>query len=288
MPRSRSMSIQSDVTPRRPPLPCTAPAAEITSACRASASVSVDLPASGWLITANVRRRRAWVPGSSDTFDAGLRRTPRSSHSSSPRTRTRGPVPRVRPGSHDDGAQRPQRPGELVTGSRPGRNARPGTDELPGGPAGSSDPRPDDPAGLHRFPGRPSSRRRRRAACRAGPAACCRRPLRRPSRAPPRSSRPRPPAPACPASGCWAVTVPSTVGGVSGSGSIATTRAAMATSCACAAGSPTSAGTSTSSGVLMNSDGSQRHTGRGQHGRSRTERSAPGPEPCAAATSGRA
>src|SRR4051794_1118416 len=67
MPRSRSMSIQSDVTPRRPPLPCTAPAAEITSACRASASVSVDLPASGWLMTANVRRRRAWVPGSSGT-----------------------------------------------------------------------------------------------------------------------------------------------------------------------------------------------------------------------------
>ncbi len=59
MPRSRSMSIQSDVTPRRPPLPCTAPAAEITSACRASASVSVDLPASGWEMTANVRRRRA-------------------------------------------------------------------------------------------------------------------------------------------------------------------------------------------------------------------------------------
>ena len=58
MPRSRSMSIQSEVTPLRPPLPWTAPAAEMTSACRASASVSVDLPASGWLITAKVRRRR--------------------------------------------------------------------------------------------------------------------------------------------------------------------------------------------------------------------------------------
>ncbi|GAA4973249.1 hypothetical protein GCM10025792_16040 [Pseudonocardia tropica] len=29
----------------------------MTSACSASASVSVDLPASGWEITANVRRR---------------------------------------------------------------------------------------------------------------------------------------------------------------------------------------------------------------------------------------
>ena len=50
-----------------PAAPCRAPrpAASITSACRASASVSVDLPASGWLITANVRRRCACVPGSS-------------------------------------------------------------------------------------------------------------------------------------------------------------------------------------------------------------------------------
>ena len=59
MPRSRSMSIQSLTVPRRPALPCTAPAEPMTRACRASASVSVDLPASGWLMTANVRRRRA-------------------------------------------------------------------------------------------------------------------------------------------------------------------------------------------------------------------------------------
>src|SRR5580704_775315 len=59
MPRSRSMAIQSEVTPRRPALPCTAPAVLIADACSASASVRVDLPASGWLITANVRRRVA-------------------------------------------------------------------------------------------------------------------------------------------------------------------------------------------------------------------------------------
>src|SRR5215831_7030191 len=59
MPRSRSIAIQSEVTPRRPALPCTAPAWLIADACSASASVSVDLPASGWLITANVRRREA-------------------------------------------------------------------------------------------------------------------------------------------------------------------------------------------------------------------------------------
>ena len=59
MPRSFSIDIQSEVTPRRPALPCTAPAVLIAAACNASASVSVDLPASGWLITANVRRRAA-------------------------------------------------------------------------------------------------------------------------------------------------------------------------------------------------------------------------------------
>src|ERR1700761_4380917 len=59
MPRAFSIAIQSEVTPRRPALPCTAPALLIAAACSASASVSVDLPASGWLITANVRRRRA-------------------------------------------------------------------------------------------------------------------------------------------------------------------------------------------------------------------------------------
>src|SRR5580704_6708519 len=56
IPRERSIAIQSDVTPRRPALPCTAPAWVIADACRARASVRVDLPASGWLMTANARR----------------------------------------------------------------------------------------------------------------------------------------------------------------------------------------------------------------------------------------
>ena len=59
MPRSFSISIQSDTVDLRLPLPCTAPASEITCACSASASVIVDLPASGWAMTANVRRRAA-------------------------------------------------------------------------------------------------------------------------------------------------------------------------------------------------------------------------------------
>src|SRR3984957_6536935 len=59
MPRSFSIAIQSEVTPRRPALPCTAPAVLIAAACSASASVRVDLPASGWLITAKVRRLAA-------------------------------------------------------------------------------------------------------------------------------------------------------------------------------------------------------------------------------------
>ena len=67
MPRARSIAIQSDVTPRRPALPCTAPAWVIADACRASASVRVDLPASGWLITAKARR----LPASASTFSEG-------------------------------------------------------------------------------------------------------------------------------------------------------------------------------------------------------------------------
>src|SRR5271170_8285009 len=67
MPRARSIDIQSEVTPRRPALPCTAPAWVIADACRARASVKVDLPASGWLITANARR----LPASASTFDPG-------------------------------------------------------------------------------------------------------------------------------------------------------------------------------------------------------------------------
>ncbi len=59
MPRAFSMSCQSETTPRRPVLPLMCPASLMAWACRASASVSVDLPASGWLMTANVRRDRA-------------------------------------------------------------------------------------------------------------------------------------------------------------------------------------------------------------------------------------
>src|SRR6516162_9528615 len=59
MPRARSIAIQSEVTPRRPALPCTAPAWVIADACSASASVRVDFPASGWLMTANARRLAA-------------------------------------------------------------------------------------------------------------------------------------------------------------------------------------------------------------------------------------
>ncbi len=59
MPRAFSMSIQSDTVLLRPALPWIAPASWMTRACRASASVKVDLPASGWLMTANVRRRAA-------------------------------------------------------------------------------------------------------------------------------------------------------------------------------------------------------------------------------------
>ena len=58
IPRAFSISIQSETVARRPPLPCTAPASLITRACSARASVSVDLPASGWLMTAKVRRGR--------------------------------------------------------------------------------------------------------------------------------------------------------------------------------------------------------------------------------------
>ena len=66
MPRAFSMSIQSDTVLLRPALPWIAPASWITRACSASASVSVDLPASGWLMTAKVRRRRgAWATAGS-------------------------------------------------------------------------------------------------------------------------------------------------------------------------------------------------------------------------------
>src|ERR1700751_1160351 len=59
MPLAFSISIQSDTVERRPALPCTAPASVMARACSASASVNVDLPASGWLMTAKVLRRSA-------------------------------------------------------------------------------------------------------------------------------------------------------------------------------------------------------------------------------------
>jgi hypothetical protein len=59
MPLAFSISIQSDTVARRPALPWTAPASVMTRACSASASVNVDLPASGWLMTAKVLRRPA-------------------------------------------------------------------------------------------------------------------------------------------------------------------------------------------------------------------------------------
>src|SRR3954462_4281920 len=52
MPLAFSISIQSDTVARRPALPWTAPASVMARACSASASVNVDLPASGWLMTA--------------------------------------------------------------------------------------------------------------------------------------------------------------------------------------------------------------------------------------------
>ena len=61
MPRAFSMSIQSDTVERRPAFPRIAPASKIACACSDKASVSVDFPASGWLMTANVRRWAAWL-----------------------------------------------------------------------------------------------------------------------------------------------------------------------------------------------------------------------------------
>src|SRR5438445_8989658 len=57
MPRSCSSAIQSDVALRRSRRPRTAPASSIAPAYSSSFSVSVVLPASGWEMMANVRRR---------------------------------------------------------------------------------------------------------------------------------------------------------------------------------------------------------------------------------------
>ena len=57
--RTKLEDILSVPVARRPALPWMAPASLIARACNASASVRVDLPASGWLITAKVLRRPA-------------------------------------------------------------------------------------------------------------------------------------------------------------------------------------------------------------------------------------
>src|SRR4029453_13345385 len=57
MPRSRSIFIQSDRVFRRSPLALTCPARLMAPPKSSSFSVSVVLPASGWEMIANVRRR---------------------------------------------------------------------------------------------------------------------------------------------------------------------------------------------------------------------------------------
>ena len=68
IPRCCSRAIQSDVALRRPARAFTAPASATAPAYNRNFSVRVVLPASGWLMMANVRRRLA----SMDSFLAGL------------------------------------------------------------------------------------------------------------------------------------------------------------------------------------------------------------------------
>src|SRR5579863_2660040 len=63
MPRSCSRAIQSDVARRRPARAFTAPASCTAPAYSRNFSVRVVLPASGWLMMANVRRRAASITG---------------------------------------------------------------------------------------------------------------------------------------------------------------------------------------------------------------------------------
>jgi hypothetical protein len=63
MPRSRSIFIQSERVRRCSPRARTAPAARIAPPASSKFSVSVVLPASGWLMIANVRRRAASAAG---------------------------------------------------------------------------------------------------------------------------------------------------------------------------------------------------------------------------------
>src|SRR5665648_241536 len=62
------------------------PASPIACVCNASASVSVDLPASGWEITANARRRAAWAGTSSCARAAAWMRASACGRASTVRT----------------------------------------------------------------------------------------------------------------------------------------------------------------------------------------------------------
>src|SRR5678815_4408317 len=79
IPRCCSISIQSDTAWRCVRLPRTAPARSIAPAYRSSFSVKVVLPASGWEMIANVRRRaisrvsRSVAPPTSSKDEAILR-----------------------------------------------------------------------------------------------------------------------------------------------------------------------------------------------------------------------
>ena len=66
MPRFCSISIQSEVAERRPWCAFTAPPEVMAPAYSKNFSVSVVLPASGWLMIANVLRRAASLVTSSD------------------------------------------------------------------------------------------------------------------------------------------------------------------------------------------------------------------------------
>ena len=63
MPRSRSIFIQSDRVRRFSPRARTAPAARMAPPASRMFSVSVVLPASGWLMMAKVRRLAASAAG---------------------------------------------------------------------------------------------------------------------------------------------------------------------------------------------------------------------------------
>src|SRR5436190_492057 len=74
MPRCCSMSIQSLRALRRPSRACTEPATCTAPEYSRNFSVSVVLPASGWLMMANVRRHAASLTTSRPMNDRGYRR----------------------------------------------------------------------------------------------------------------------------------------------------------------------------------------------------------------------